>query len=303
MNQKVLENLRKYLPPHEVTHCESEELMYAGKKIVCSGIAVKLENGLEVFGSSSAEDESALMLASFELLERYVILSSFKQCELPNDRYKRSLSSGVALHSDKAVAMNSAFLELVERNEILKSWYLNTPVVEVTEKAPYLGVRCLKGYEVRAFEFSTDSRFSVVGVFAFPENQYKPPVYGFGSDLYLQSSLKKAEKEFWTRFGFIGDEIVSDDPSFSATPGYHQDFYLNPKNIHYLKEWLMGGSKTACRRFSLSDVSFEVLNPETWNDLHVIKASCEEALQLFFGDAPRSSLNLTHRYDIPHPIT
>src|SRR5690348_14027286 len=115
MKAEVTELLKGFLPPHEITYLEEEEHTLLGLTFKSAGVAVKLSNGLEVFGSSSSELESPLGYAAFECLERYALLQRPKEA-VTDEKFKLSLSNGVALHSFRAAAEESALLELVERN-------------------------------------------------------------------------------------------------------------------------------------------------------------------------------------------
>lgn len=304
MKYRALENLRKHLPPHEVVHCEAERLETPGRDLFVAGIAVRLEDGLEIFGSSSAGDDSCLLLASFEVLERYVVLKAKSYESHNTERFKLSISNGVAIHQSEELAKQSALLELVERHEILKSWFLNSPIKDIIAENSYVGPREIQGYEMKAREFSTDSRYSVIGIFAFPFDKSKAPIYGFGSSFSLLSASEKAQKEFWMRMGFVGEEIVNECPGFSCTPGYHQDFYLYPGNTKHLLEWLDVKNKADAVMYPpIEYIGFANLTPPEWQDLYVMKAVSKGHLKLFFGDASFADFDITHRCDIPHPIT
>lgn len=302
MKEKALANLRKFLPEHTVLHCETEEVSTHDGLMYVAGIAVELSNGLQIFGSSSASDETCLLLASYEVLERFALLTSNSDVEVPKNKFKYSISNGVALHTDEETAKSSAFLELLERNEILKSWYLNTPIKIVSSEAQYQGPTSLHGYDIMAYDFSTIPGHHVIGVFAFPHDRNKAAMYGFGAGFNLADASKKAGKEFWTRMGFVGDEVTDSDPDFSCTPDYHQDFYLNPKNTKYLIEWLTSPDKKPSDRYMMKGISFTSLKPLDWKELKVFKASSEDCIRLFFGDASGADFDFVHRCDIPHPI-
>lgn len=299
MKNNVSQLLNQYLPPHEITHYEVESFSVGKTSFIAAGVAVKIKStGLEVYGSSSGDSEETARYAAFEILERYSLLSRQDKTLPSSSRVKYSLSNGVALHTDPDISKESAFLELAERNELLKSWYFNTPVINITHSLDSE----IDGYTVKAYEFSNEKGLSVVGIFAFSTSLEKAPVYGFGAGRNRREACRKANKEFCTRFGFIHDEISSEDPEFSATADYHQDFYLNPKNQHHLVEWLEGHNKIKTNRYCLKDIEFFNLTPQDWKGLYIIQAKSPESIPLFFGDASSVGFDFKFRYGIPHPI-
>lgn len=297
----IQKSLQDYLPPHKLIYCETEESSrFASLRV--AGIAVQLENGLEVFGSSSSFSEDPLKYAAFELLERYVVQTKVKPSPMNSEHTKFSISNGVAFHESIELASENAWLELVERNEILRSWYLNTPVNELSHlKLSEQTRRLLVDYNVELVDFSNLPGFSVVGLFAF-SNQRRPTVYGFGSGRDCVTAVKKAEKEFWTRMGFVGDEEVGELPPFSTSPDFHQDFYLHPQNSSILLDWLNSNDKKISNRYLLTPEKFLNLTPNHWESFRVIQATAKNYIPLFFGDAPSRLFDFTHRCGIPHPL-
>ncbi len=308
MNQSQVEKfLTNYLPPHDLLYCENEFLDALGLKLNISGVAVQIHDGPEVFASSSSTKSSVLELAAYECLERFVVLKD-KKNESKDKSFALSLSNGVALHSSVELAKLSAKYELFERHEILKSWYYNTPIEEI--KIDLYGLfpkEMLAKYRLKIVNFSTDERIKVIGIFAFPNETGLNLSYGFGCGDDLQSAFTKAQKEFFTRFGFLWEQDPHETyaTEVSCSPLFHQDFYLKPENHMILWNWLTlnPSKRNESRRDSVRSVSYIDLTPTHWNrDFSVIKAVSEDAIPLFFGKAPRETYNFTYRYDIPHPI-
>lgn len=305
-NTQIVELLNQYLPTHELLHCEDEDHDILDFKFKIAGVALKLENGLEVFGSSSAEKSSPLRYAAYECLERFVLLNSAK----PQDEslpYKFSLSNGVALHDNFEKASQSALAELVERNEILKSWYYNSPIELLPFDASVsFSQEMSEKYDFFLASFSQIPSHFVTGLFAFPKVSGVNLIYGFGSSAEgLEIATQKAKKEFTTRLGFIWGESAELTAHDRKSGLYHQDYYLMPENLHHLKEWLTGSkyAKKSSTRFLLEKPEFTDLTPLPWRaSLAMAKAHCQDSIPLFFGEPPLELFDFSHRCDIPHPI-
>src|SRR5688500_16604403 len=114
--------LKNYLPPHEITFCDVEKNEIDGLQFLTAGVAVNLHSGVEVFGASSSFSFSPLIYAAYECIERSVVLDLKGHTVHPDATFRPALSNGVALHTDIEEAKRNALFELIERNEILKSW-------------------------------------------------------------------------------------------------------------------------------------------------------------------------------------
>lgn len=308
MNQSEVEKLLiNYLPPHDLVYCENEFFEELGLKLNISGVAVQIHNGPEVFASSSSIESSALELAAYECLERYIVLKD-KKVESSDKSFALSVSNGVAIHTSTEYAKLYAHYELFERHEILKSWYFNTPIEEVPiDLQEHFPKEMISKYKFRIINFSTDVRLKVIGVFAFPYETGLNLVYGFGCGNDLQTAFAKAKKEFFTRFGFLWDQSPSDDSDKESicTSFFHQDFYLKRENHSILWSWLspQSSQKNSNLNPLAQNISYIDLTPEAWKrDFSVIRAISDNMIPLFFGKAPRETYDFTHRYDIPHPI-
>lgn len=301
MTKKILE---KYLPPHEITYCDVEENHILGLGIKCAGVAVKFQNGLEVFGSSSGS-ENPLMLAAYECLERYVVQNQPKKTFFETSTFKWSISNGIAIHSSSHEAHHNAFYELFERNEILKSWFYNTPIKHLSCDLSDLGQEILNHFEFLVADFSTHEHKHVIGLFAFPKSEDLNLVYGFGSGDDLNQTILKAKKEFMTRFGFLWGESATDVGVEINTPAFHQEFYLKKENWGHIREWLfeLKYPKKTHSGFQINDVKYVNITPASWTpDFTVMKAVSDDSLSLFFGFPDQQIFDFPFRCDIPHPI-
>lgn len=298
------EILKKYLPAHEVTYCDVENHNISGLEFMSAGVAVKLENGLEIFGASSALDISPIRLAAYECLERYVIQTMPRDTTHETQDFKWSISNGVAIHSSYELASHNAYYELLERNEILKSWYYNTPIKHLSHSLNF-PENLQKSHKMLVADFSTIEGQYVIGVFAIPLDDKHNLVYGFGSGCDLNLAIQKANKEFVTRFGFLWGEEASNEVMSSCTPDYHQEFYLKKENLHHIEEWLFGHrfEKQYVSEFQLKGTEYVNITPASWkDDFSVLKAISKDSLPLFFGLPPRQLFDFPFRCDIPHPI-
>lgn len=303
---KVKQTLKRYLPDHELTYCEVEDHEILGMKFQNAGVAARLHDNLDVFGASSSFTESPLMFAAYELLERFAILSRpIVRHELDSDTFRSSISNGVAIHKTIEEAKMNAQFELLERNEILKSWYFNTPVEHLpVSSLGEMSAEAHEHYEFALVDFSTIQNVHVIGVFAFPKNPSVNLVYGFGSASDLHEAILKAKKEFITRLGFLWGESFEEEVPVN-TPDFHQNFYLRPENLCHIKEWLFGSlsTKKSLEKYQLKDMDFVNITPLNWGgDFFVVRAQSHDVIPLFFGQPPKQLFDFPFRCDIPHPI-
>ena len=305
--EKVISTLRQFLPEHEVTYCDVEENEILGLKFKNAGVAVTLHDGLEVFGSSSSQAGSPLIFAAYELLERYVVLTQSTDNKThESDKFKYSVSNGVALHDTFVKAKDNAYFEMYERNEILKSWYYNTPIKRLPNSLlGEMSTEMVNLYEFFVADFTDGHGAPVIGVFALPNMKEMNFICGFGSGQTIEEAVQKAKKEFVTRLGFLWGELPGDEIKIVNSPGFHQDFYMRHENLNNIREWLFGQKypKKKSSSHQMKDVYYVNITPSGWEShFSVVRARSVDAIPLFFGYPPKQIFDFPYRCDIPHPI-
>ncbi|HXH75626.1 MAG TPA: YcaO-like family protein [Bacteriovoracaceae bacterium] len=292
--------LKHFLPPHNVTHCETKKHNILNLPFQISTVGAQLKDGKEIFAISSSMDD-----AISECLKKYA-LHARKTELIEGPPYKYCLANGVGIHPDFQRASQDAYLELFERNEILKSWYYNTPVRRIPFNASdEFTSDFTSQYDLVMVDFSTKSTCHVLGLFGFPKSREFNLIYGFGTALTLQESTLKAKKEFIKRLGTLTGENPQSGHLDKKSGLYHQNFYLMPENCNLISEWVLDHKleKKKCSMFLAGKPKFLDITPESWKpQLHVVKSSCSDLIPLFFGGPPLEIFDFECRCDIPHPI-
>jgi len=288
----------------------------AGVAIYLVGLCAKRDDGRDVTGSAASVDGVPHERAYFELLERASLLDAVT-CRAPrvsvlDERgrnaghsehgavfplappealFRYALSNGVAAGASFEHASESAFLELVERDRVLRSWYGALPPVRLSdpELGPLAGLESHYRFEV--VEFPEDgSELSVVAVFGFPRAAGAPLIRGAGAGRSRAAAQSRAVRECLQSVGFLwGEAVPVIEPTFSTTADYHQEYYLWPRSLPRLRRWLDGERRTA--RVSASTAEghrsgrrFADLSPQHLaGRLHVLKALPAGELPLVFG--------------------
>lgn len=298
--------LNNFLPLHEITYAETEKKEILGLEFYISGVAVKVKDSFESFGSSCSMIADPLHLAGYECIERYIVQSKITP-NLTSKYCRFALSNGVAIHSSPEQAKENANFELLERNAILLSWYFDTPIKRISSIEKNIFPQSFtEEYDVYVCCFSEESNHCVTGIFAFPQNNVNPLLYGFGCDKNLELSIAKSKKEFISRMGFLWEEIADTANQDRKSGLYHQDFYLDSANHHHLRQWL--NSKKYPHpdfiKYKITKTSFTNLTPNHWKKkLHIFRAKSQNSIPLFFGEVPKEHFDFPFRCDIPHPIT
>lgn len=300
MKTQVQTLLNNFLPAHSIEYCETERTILFNEPITTSGIVIKFKDGRELFGAaSSLTNDNPLMIAAYECLERYLILE--QKDKQQNNKTYFTPSNGLALHENYEKACQNAQFELIERSEVLKSWYLNQPAEALSNSN--FSKEFLDEFEIWSFDFSNIEGVFVVGVFAQRREDGGQFYCGFGSSNDLPSAKLKAKKEFLTRLHFLMDQPLEPLDSIPRNTGlYHQEFYLHSQNQEYLKDWFDAiGASNLIKKSHFPKIKFKTISPSHWKDFCVVKAYSNEATPLFFGIPPKS-FDIKYRYDIPHPI-
>lgn len=310
-----------------------ETVVVAPSEIRLSGLSTSGPRGEQATGSAGGE--AALARSYFELLERVSIFTALRGPEgelvlrdrdgrrigaaprarvFPEsprpDRFRHSLSSGVALHVTWAEACDRALAELVERDRVLRSWY-GQAAPRRTPLAPDLvpeGLRALASWS--AYEIpgagGVDAPLTVAAVVGTPKAATTPLTYGFAARPEASEAIAAALCEAVQRFGFLyGEEIPRALPSVAPGPDFHQEFYLYPPSRHLLQAWLDGspsGDPAQESPRGNAAVHFVDLTPRHLRgSLFVAKALCDAAEPLVFGEpAPHRAAASPARW--VHPI-
>ena len=322
----------------EIPEVIIQETQVGREKINVVGIAAakgKEEAFQGATGSAAAIEHSPVDRAYYELLERIAILEAINTprptfplldpygrkagelaCEevfpeSKNALYSFSKSNGVALGRDFADAAQRARFELVERDRILRHWFL--------QRAPKRLDNCdiaISGldehYEFAGYEFPAHAQdnapeVSVVGFFAFPKTAQRAFLYGLGAAESQLSAVEKARQEILQVAGFLWEEEVETAlPEFSPTAAFHQDYYLFCKRAQALRDWLEGRSTETRASFDLltTPAGWVDLTPEFLKSgLKVVKRIDSTRLPLVFGKRhPNVRAELSESLWI-HPIS
>lgn len=318
-----------------------EKVFVANSRIDLFGVSVRGPGGEVVTGSAACSDasDSAAARSYFELVERVSVLNAmrsedqffelldrlgrpaghaprievFPESPAP-DRWRPSRSNGVALQQTWEKACDRAAAELIERDRVLRSWYgeSNPRRISLPESTVPDGLRTLArwtAYEMIPAADAVGTGITAVAVVGTPHAELTPFAYGFAARTTVVEATRAAAAEAVQRFGFlVGEDVPRTAPSISATPDFHQEFFLYPPSQSLLHAWLDSGrveqpsSPTAGQRTMNTEIRFvDLTPPHLRGALFVAKALCAAAEPLVFGEpAP-------HRADTPtvrrvHPI-
>lgn len=248
-----------------------EVLDVGGRPLQLVGLACETGGGPTVTSGAAGWAADVLDRGWFELLERTAVLAA-RSGELGESRTvwtrtgapcgalplreifpaapdaagrRHSLSNGVAAHTDAGRARESGFLECVERDRVLRSWYGAAPPPEpVPDRTPALDALADRfDVDVRRFVDPEDPETGVhaVAVFLLPRAAGDPLCTGFAADRTRGRALRRAEIECLQRLGFLSGEPLPDaPPEPTPTPDFHLDFYLHPPHHGLLRRWLDG---------------------------------------------------------------
>lgn len=289
----------------------NEKIFISDVYLNLSGVFYQ-KNDLIIFGSSASFDESCTLKARCEFLERASLIIGSENKHSLEVKYKKSLTNGVAFHTSYEKAKRLAFLERVERDAILRSWYEDISPKKValdgSEISEFIQMD-LKGFTKRFktsfYKFhSPFSGISVMGSFLEDKMNHYPMIYGFAADEEFNMAIRGSFREAFQRLGFLWEESFSQDLSFFCpTSEYHQDYYLQHKNKFILKKWLEGNSSNeiSLKKLEEKNLNFREITP-IWlkNKAYVISCDAGEVLlPLYFGFYPyrKGYSDLA-----PHPI-
>ena len=323
--------------------------------------AARTDGAATICGSAAELGGCPLVRAHFELLERIHAFEAsrhpgglalvdwkrrsqghvnarelFLQSSDPTSQ-RYSISNGVALHDSWNEARERAWLELVERDRVLRSWYGGPAPATLGDRSESW-LHLLSPERARALRsLGSDYRLvaveipepapdrarptTVAGVFGFPRERELPLFYGFGAACRVGHALDRAAMEGIQRLAFLWDEPpVATPPEPVPTPEFHQDYYLWPGAHANLEQWLAGDhhiesdtefeydepARHPGHRMSRSRAQYVELRPATGErqapEFHVVKAHDPNAFPLVFGERhPWVSRRLAGSWPV-HPV-
>lgn len=260
--------LKRFPLPEEIGPLETffETVSVNGVDIHLAGIATELR-GECATGSAAALDCAPVLRSYMELVERLSILAAFRKerthftlrdrsgkagVSVASDivfplnpepsSWRWARSSGVAVGSTWEVASARARLELVERDRVLRSWYGQSKpeLVAIANGIIPPGLDALYSFE--AYSFGPLDDIAVAGLFGFSRAaSVAPTLLGFAARHDLSSALEAAFRESLQPLGFLlGEDLPATVPEPSATPDFHQDYFLFPPHAELLHTWLRG---------------------------------------------------------------
>ncbi|MCG8671274.1 MAG: YcaO-like family protein [Pseudomonadales bacterium] len=327
-----------------VDRCQ-ESLSIHKLNIQLCGIAAKNKSGNLATGSSAALEQMEVSRANFELLERMVIcdvLNGSRQHRLPlldnlnnngprtitvdeafpqssnPSQYQWSKSNGIALHTSVPMACQAAGLELIERDQILASWFgLSRPAVvnsilieDISESfSAHYKIKCARLSEDNVTLF--DRKVFVFGIFLIPEQNTHLPFFGYGAAFTQDAAILKCKSELLQQVGFLAESKPTLEPvEVSPVPEYHLAYFSNPEHFDQIFHWLNGDYyKPNCRRLftQTPKIEYAVLpvgceKAATNDQVFVVKAFSKELIPLIFGQYDYSNYLITHRHWQTHPI-
>lgn len=270
------------------------------------------DSGETVYGSAAEINTVPVLRAYFELLERVSTLDVFAQrqpyvtlsktSEFSHEdlfpvsdepqKWKYSLSNGVASYTRLRGAAFRAGLELMERDLLLRSWEGELPPQGLSEITVESVARNFleREYHLEAFlissRFETKKKIQVIIAVGYPKNKSVPLLYGFGAGLRVSRALEHAFREMVQRFGFLlGESIPEEMPEFSPTPDFHQEYFLLPQNHIKLKNWLSTTESISASTECPPEMEWlDLTPPHLKNRLFVVRAVGKKGIQpLYFG--------------------
>ncbi len=332
LQQEFQQRLRHLFGDWNITEVAELQKSIGSYNISLIGISAMSANGIEVNGSAAdlLSDNLATHERAFaELIERIVIvnaLSSPRSWTIldgqqrpttkaghqdifppnPSERQILAKSNGVACGRSWEEATQSAYCELIERHDVLASWFHGRKPTRITTPSSFELDTLSPTYSIACYSFSQDNAAVITtGIFALPKTDSAPLVFGLGAACDLNKSLQKSFREFIQRLGFLWGESIPDSlPEFSPTPYFHQEYYLYPGNRHKIEAWLAGKRETnSSQPESSSDTEIQYVNlfSSTAENASycVVKALAHGFAPLFFGITENEA---GHTNDDIHPI-
>lgn len=308
----------------------SDKLVLGDLEISMLGISAEgVEKG-GVSASAASLQGPPLHRAWFELVERSAILDFFSAMpsevtifqvggtseRWPADKVfgeetqtsRLSKSNGVASHTEKLEACASAYRELLERDQVLRTW-LGWQELKSIDCSFTARTQLQELFVFTTIEFYKSPQTTVLGIFGIPKDRSKHPfICGFGSAASLAIAAHKAESELLQRLAFLwGEELPSTTPERAPTALFHQEWSLCPQGIDTIKKWLerrmprMAAPRESTPP-SLEQTYFIDMTPSHLVGRGVVvKAYHPDLVPLYFGEFPKSVGDVLPELAI-HPI-
>ncbi len=270
-----------------------------------AGVCSRNSSGVEVTGSAAEQGGSPLRRAWLELLERMAVVESGVAAS-DHPRRRPSRSNGVAAQATWLLACESARLELIERDRVLRSWYGEITPEPVRPPQALLDIRS-HHWQACVVPGEPWGEVEVAIVVGFPREPEMPLARGFAARASRSAAVEAAGREAVQTLAFLwGEPVPARAPDLAPTPIYHLDYYLCPRHHESLRRWLGGGHTRYGRASSAplrADVGFVDLTPPTFGgQLYVAQALSEAAYPLEFGEpAPGIAASLPRQLHV-HPI-
>ena len=209
-------------------------------------------------------------------------------------------SNGVAVHSSKETAVQSATLELIERDALMTTWYGKRVVRAIPDEylTQVIGNRLRfwqsAGYQVSVLDISTDT---VPVVVVLIHSMRKKPALSSGSaaaetyEIALRKAFAEAELMAltWSKRDPCGIK-----PEAVGTVDDHGALYADPAYRHHV-EWLLDSERLTTLPKVVMSVTQAVHRVNPWIvdmtparpniGLHVIRAIAPDLLPINFGYA------------------
>jgi thiazole/oxazole-forming peptide maturase SagD family component len=219
---------------------------------------------------------------------------------LAPDQLRRSLcyvssSSGVAAHVDPAKAMQSAMLELVERDAISLTWYAKRSVTALPNDMIDADTRIRmnhwlkQGYQAKLLNLTTDS-VPVVMAMIYSPDLYPSLVSGAAAGLNYSTAISKAWDEAETLLIAWRKRHLKKHrgPESVYSPLDHGKLYFQPENLHRVSWLIESPTKDpqpipAVDLFEKFDPVVLDLTPKGIGTLKVVRLITEKLLPINFG--------------------
>jgi hypothetical protein len=254
------------------------------------------ETNVEIVGSAFAQSEATAQIkAAAELAERICALRESKgTVRLPTSAY--ALSNGWAAHTDPNQARRSAFLETVERHNVLWYWYSGTP--------PKRDLNPMLPTELGSLREQTDlyilGRADIAVRMAIirplPNQKMQARILGFAADHSEANATRRSALEALQRWSFLFDEDLDNDPtSLPASALYQQEWGLSKPGQSLLQNWLDGALSQLTLEY-VPELDEARATYETHRvgfqdtTLHVVKCHHPDSIPLVFGSEPKRLL-------------
>lgn len=258
--------------------------------------------------SSAALDKNSLTVRAYaELLERITLLNLKNDSPALIDGWKFSLSNGVAAHTDLEKAKLGASNELIERGQILKSWYGKfTPQIFVPETDPLSFLR--EHYQITWLDFS----LNVTAALLKPIDPKRPVIFTSAKGLDSSESMMKTANEVFQKILFSWEEEVMDEVVMGADPLSHLDYYASIKRYDIFTEWISGERQLRLNgQLKLVEdvnetIEFDDITPIFCDGkIHIVRAKSPGYMPLVFGIGhPHVQLmGQVSVFDLFHPLS